>query len=265
MGGGLRPVGGLKRGLKLCEMPTVELSIRLINLSEMPVEAPSESALTEHRARRPGRPRRDETNGAELRSALLDAATELAVERGFDKVGLREIADRAGASPAMISYYFGDRDGLYIAMFTRVFDRVTEQVLELLDPDSETEASVENLVRVHVTAISRNVWVPQLIAREVLARDTPLRKHFDEKAGGPIEMMIAWIEREKERGLLRADLDAELTAMSIAGLSVFPYLFGPILKRNAHLGFDEEFRDRLIAHNQKLIAHGIRARTENRT
>ena len=50
------------------------------------------------------------------------AATELAVERGFEASGLREIAARAEVSPGMIAYYFGDRSGLHEAIFERAFD-----------------------------------------------------------------------------------------------------------------------------------------------
>ena len=62
-----------------------------------------------------------------MRERLLDAATELAIAQGFDACGLREIAARAEVSPAMVAYYFGDRQGLYEAMFQRIFDRITEQ------------------------------------------------------------------------------------------------------------------------------------------
>ena len=79
-------------------------------------------------ARRPGRPRQDDPRAAEVRERLLDAATELTLEHGFDNCGLREIAARAEVSSGMIAYYFGDRRGLYDAMFTRALERVGAQV-----------------------------------------------------------------------------------------------------------------------------------------
>ena len=47
--------------------------------------------------------------------------------------------------------------------------------------------------------------------------------------------------------------------LSIASATAFPYLAEPVL--GAMLGYrlDDEFRDRLIAHNQALIARGLRA------
>ena len=85
--------------------------------------------------RGPGRPRHEDgcDKTGEVRERLLDAATELAVEQGFEACGLREIAARAVVSSGMISYYFGDRQGLYEAMFRRAFDRVGERVQALIE------------------------------------------------------------------------------------------------------------------------------------
>jgi len=214
------------------------------------------------RPRKPGRPRA-EAGGAALREALLDAATELAVERGFDAVSLREIAGRAGASPGMIAYYFGDRDGLYESLFERAFGRVSEQVEALLADESAGDTNLEELSRVHVTALSRDPWIPQLIAREVLARHTRIRDLFAQRVSeGPIRAVTRWIEAEIAAGRLRADLDPQLTAMSIAALALFPYLFGPIVGPAIGLELDDALRDQLIEHNQRLVSHGIRARPE---
>lgn len=52
---------------------------------------------------------------AATRQSLLDAAQSLFAERGFDAVATRELAERAGANIAAISYHFGGKRELYIA------------------------------------------------------------------------------------------------------------------------------------------------------
>ena len=113
--------------------------------------------------RRPGRPRQDGPRAAEVRLQLLDAATELAIEQGFDACGLREIAARAGVSPGMIAYYFGDRRGLYEAMFRRAIDRVRAQVEALLaEQENNGDDRLDEIVRIHVTAMAAE-WVAILL------------------------------------------------------------------------------------------------------
>jgi len=57
------------------------------------------------------------SDGVEARNRLLDAALPLFAEQGFAKTSIREIAQAAQANVAAISYYFGDKAGLYRAVF----------------------------------------------------------------------------------------------------------------------------------------------------
>ncbi|MDB5932618.1 MAG: transcriptional regulator, TetR family [Polaromonas sp.] len=57
-------------------------------------------------------------DGAKARQLLLHAGLRLFAEKGFAKTSTREIALAANANVASISYYFGDKAGLYRAAFT---------------------------------------------------------------------------------------------------------------------------------------------------
>jgi len=57
------------------------------------------------------------SDGVEARNRLLDAALVLFAEKGFAKTSTREIAHAAQVNVASISYYFGDKAGLYRAVF----------------------------------------------------------------------------------------------------------------------------------------------------
>jgi AcrR family transcriptional regulator len=77
---------------------------------------PSSGATATRAARRPGR--RPYDAGAS-REALLDAASALFDERGYDAATIREIGQRAGVDAALIARYFGGKEGLYLATLTR--------------------------------------------------------------------------------------------------------------------------------------------------
>jgi AcrR family transcriptional regulator len=49
------------------------------------------------------------------RQALLDAATRLFDERGYDATTVREIGEQARVDPALIARYFGSKEELYLA------------------------------------------------------------------------------------------------------------------------------------------------------
>jgi AcrR family transcriptional regulator len=58
------------------------------------------------------------SDGQQARLRLLDAGLALFADKGFADTSTREIALRAQVNVAAISYYFGDKEGLYRAVFT---------------------------------------------------------------------------------------------------------------------------------------------------
>jgi len=63
-------------------------------------------------------PRKTRSDGEQSRERLLLAAMQLFAAQGYAKTSTREIALAAGANVAAISYYFGDKAGLYRAALT---------------------------------------------------------------------------------------------------------------------------------------------------
>jgi AcrR family transcriptional regulator len=76
--------------------------------------------------------RKPRSDGEQSRERLLQAAMRLFGEQGFSKTSTREIAQAANANVAAISYYFGDKAGLYQACFQSVCVPV-EQNIEKFD------------------------------------------------------------------------------------------------------------------------------------
>jgi AcrR family transcriptional regulator len=56
-------------------------------------------------------PRQD---GIEAREAIIEAARRHFSEQGFDGATMRAIAREAGVDPALVSYYFGSKSGLFV-------------------------------------------------------------------------------------------------------------------------------------------------------
>ncbi len=218
----------------------------------------SSSKSTTSGQRGPGRPRLDERSQA-VRDRLLESATALFARRGFGTVGIREIAASAGVTPGMIAYYFGGKQGLYEAMLDHVFGRLLGQLRELGAAPAHDSEPIEAFFQLYITTLAHDPWIPQLIAREVLIGDGPLRAHFLERFASQVAQIIpALLEREKAEGRLREDLDPVLTILSLVGAAVFPYLSHPLASQVLGHRLDEAFRDRLIAHASRLFLEGAR-------
>jgi TetR/AcrR family transcriptional regulator len=57
------------------------------------------------------------------RQALLDAALDEFAERGYAGARVADIAQRAGVNKQLINYYFGSKEGLYLAVQQAWLDR----------------------------------------------------------------------------------------------------------------------------------------------
>src|SRR5580698_10779712 len=55
---------------------------------------------------------------------LLDAGSELMIERSSIEISLSDIAERSGVNAALVKYHFGNKDGLLLALLAR--DAATE-------------------------------------------------------------------------------------------------------------------------------------------
>lgn len=73
-------------------------------------------------------PRAARPDGEASRERLLHAALNLFAHQGFAKTSTREIAEAAGANLAAIKYYFGDKAGLYRAVFFDLQSKPEEEI-----------------------------------------------------------------------------------------------------------------------------------------
>ena len=105
------------------------------------------------RPRSPGRP----TGESQLqRERLLDAATDAFARIGIHAASLRGIAQQAGVTPALVNYYFGNKERLVDAL-------VEERLLPLFQGMAERLQSIEgqlNEIKAMLTQMSKASGVP---------------------------------------------------------------------------------------------------------
>ena len=77
--------------------------------------------------RRRGRPAGRTAEGDETRARLYDAAVGLIGERGYQAATLREVAARAGVSPALLYRYFPNKRAVVLALYDQLSDAFAQQ------------------------------------------------------------------------------------------------------------------------------------------
>ena len=108
---------------------------------------------------------------ADTRARLLEAAVEVFAEEGFRKATIQRICRLAGANIAAAHYHFGDKEGLY----TAVFEYAERNAAERPPPETAEGKGPEERLRTHVTSFlsrlldpGRPAWIARLLARELI-------------------------------------------------------------------------------------------------
>src|SRR5262245_3215949 len=92
-----------------------------------------------------GRPGR-RPGATETRQALLAAGTELFAERGYEGVPVWAIAQKAGVNKAMISYHFGGKRKLYLAILQETFSEIVAGVEKLADSPRPAPEALREMI-----------------------------------------------------------------------------------------------------------------------
>ncbi|MBN8265576.1 MAG: helix-turn-helix transcriptional regulator, partial [Xanthomonadales bacterium] len=192
--------------------------------------APPKRSPAKGRKRAPGRPLSD---APDQRAVALDAALACFVRQGIAATSLRDIAREAGVTPALLHYYFGDRQQLLDAV---VAERVMPAFLSVRERLAQAGDDVADIVAAFVCgvtdAIARHPWWPQLWVREVLCEGGALRDLLVQRIAPDIARLLAGrFAAAQAAGRLNADLDPRLLLPTLVGLTMFPAAGAPIWRQ----------------------------------
>jgi AcrR family transcriptional regulator len=193
------------------------------------------------RARKAAAPRAEpgRTNDPERTMAdILAVATREFAEKGLAGARIDVIADAMRTSKRMIYYYFGSKEGLYIAVLEEAYRRIREAEARLHLDDLAPEDALRKLVGATVDYHLADPDFTRLVMTENIHRGEFLkRSNVIQKLNVPaIDSVRKVYERGLKAGLFRTGIDAVDLHMSISALSLFnvanKHTFSLIFKRD---------------------------------
>jgi TetR/AcrR family transcriptional regulator len=214
----------------------------------MTSESPTKSNL--------GRPAGRDSD--KVRAALIEAARQHFLSREFKAVSIREIAESAGVNGAMVNYYFGGKQGLYMAMVESVLTELDESLQEL---STNNELTIADFGQSYGLLLARNPWWPNFMIREVLFSEGPTKEAVVKKFGAIIgPKLLGLVQQEIENGHYREDLNPQLTIIAFMAMTIFPFLARPVIEQVFSMNLDEKTVAAISAHNTQLFLHGVTAK-----
>ncbi|MCO4864195.1 TetR/AcrR family transcriptional regulator [Cupriavidus sp. WGlv3] len=216
---------------------------------------PRKPASPKPARRSPGRPAAGQPG---QRERILDAATELFSRQGVAGTPVKAIAARAGVTPALVHYYFSDRDLLLDAVIEEKVQPLVARFFAGSEPGDEPLEMLVGIATRLILAVAEAPWFPGLWIREVASDDGALRervlKRFAlERAGALMAPLAAAIAR----GQLNSGLEPALVVPSLIGLTLLPLATTHIWRRLP--GAEAVDTDALVRHVTALLTHGLSA------
>jgi AcrR family transcriptional regulator len=122
------------------------------------------------------------------RSQILEAAERVFGEHDPSEVTFEELAAAAGVSRALVYNYFGDKNGLVAAVYTRCLHRLHDELEHAIDPHAPNAERLRAGIDCYLRFAKRNVGTWRLMSHTG-ATDHPdvrraRRERFEELAAG---------------------------------------------------------------------------------
>jgi AcrR family transcriptional regulator len=171
----------------------------------------------------------------ERRDRILDAASAVFAERGFDGARVDDIAARAGINKAMLYYHVGDKTALYSAVLLRNFERVRVALDEAVATGGSARARLEAVITALTRMVQRHPDHPRMMLREIASGAASLEPEVLAAMLEVVGVVRALIAEGTAAGEFRA-IDPVLTHLTLVGAVVFLNATAPIRDRAAALG-----------------------------
>lgn len=157
---------------------------------------------------------------AETRNLILNAAHSLFWEKGADECTMRDIAKKAGVSPASIIVHFTNKTTLLEVALYQDIEKTLTKAIKTLPSEKDLHTVLMHIVSVMLSLYDKNRELYRVLIRETLFepdQDSSTITQLDKQY---FEFVAKLIEKEKKAGSVRKEIDSYLAASSIFSIYI---------------------------------------------
>ena len=157
------------------------------------------------------------------RDNILRAASKIFARYGYDGGSIEKISKAAKSFDRMIYYYFGSKEGLFIAVLEDMYRRMNDAELKLsLDIEKPVD-SLKDVIHFVVSYYVKNPEFITLLNTENLHRGKHIAKSLraSEYSSPAIDIIRQLLESGVKQGVFRHDVSARNIYLLIAATGYF--------------------------------------------
>ncbi|WP_372775142.1 TetR/AcrR family transcriptional regulator [Mangrovibacterium sp.] len=188
---------------------------------------------------------------------IIEAATDVFVQKGMDGARMQEIADRAGINKALLHYYFRSKEKLFDAIFTKLIGIAFPRIGQILQSELVITAKVEQVIDVYIDLLLKHPFLPAFIIKEI-NRDASLFFSFIERKGFSPDSIFEMLNEAMEQGVIRR-MRPEHLVLNVIGLCVFPFAVRPMVRQVVFHGDDPGMQQFLVERKDEVKQFVLKA------
>lgn len=190
--------------------------------------------------------------GTKRRDTIVDEATRLFGERGYDGASMADLAERVGLRKASLFHHFPSKEQLYAAVLEKPVRELNAAVENVLTSDASFEGRLDALNDALVDLLSAQPFAARLIVRETM--------EWTSASAGVVVVAIDGVLRSAERFLREGqdngvvvDGDVRQLLVSIIGVHFMPFTMAGVVHRL--LGSDPFSTPHIASRKQAVRDH----------
>jgi AcrR family transcriptional regulator len=169
---------------------------------------------------------------------ILDVAERVFSEKGFDGASTRLISGEAGVNMAMLNYYFGSKEGLFLTVFERKIASF-QDILHNLGNNSSMNAwsKMEQYIEMYGDKVVNNNCFQKLLYQEM---GMNRRNDLSDKLRDMLMRNVAELSKILQEGIasgeFKKDIDSSMVIATLYGTK--NYIINTPLMSSPLLGYD---------------------------
>jgi AcrR family transcriptional regulator len=152
---------------------------------------------------------------------ILDVATKEFAEHGYSGARVDEIAERTRTTKRMLYYYFGSKEGLFVAVLERAYAAIREAEREVDVEHLDPVAAIRALAELTFDHHENHPDFIRLVSIENIHRGEHMGESLQAINAPAVERIERILQAGREAGVFRRDVDAVDLHMLISSYCVF--------------------------------------------
>jgi TetR/AcrR family transcriptional regulator len=204
---------------------------------------------------------------------ILDVAERVFSELGFDGASTRTISGEAGVNMAMLNYYFGSKEGLFLAVFNRKISSFKDLLHNIgSDGSMSSWSKIERYIELYTQRVVTNNCFQKMLYQELsMQRRGELGDQITDILMVNVSEVRKILKEGIDNGEFKKDTDVDMVIATIYGTKNFivnsPHLTSKVLGYDIQndKNLEEKLKPRIEAYLKTLLRSYLMNEHDNTT